>query len=399
MTIEDLKFLQTQKGQGLLHQYNDLSFMDLERLALSLIKKNMDHAPAIITTLELRKKAVLNFTKANEMFFTTEGLEQSSGERLARYVATRFKNTLDKNTKVVDLTSGIGGNAIFLARYFHTTAVDHNEIHLFCAEYNANVYGVKKNMKFVLDKSENNIADYQAFFLDPQRTRKGTTKTRSITNSSPRIDVLLPKIMEISENICLKISPAFDYEEIKKLPDAPEIEIISYKNTNIAAFLWFGKFAIVKRRATCFFEDEIISLTNQEKIETIPIVLKPLQYIYEPNNAIIKAHLIDEIANKNFLQKLHPKIALLTSNKLVNNKNKKLFRSFKVLGSEKFSAKSLKNYLNIKGITRANIIARGLPMTAEDIRKKLKLKEGGDHTIIATSLSDEKKYYFFTENV
>ncbi|TSC95378.1 MAG: hypothetical protein Athens101410_628 [Parcubacteria group bacterium Athens1014_10] len=80
------------------------------------------------------------------------------------------------------------------------------------------------------------------------------------------------------------------------LPEAIEIEIISEDNICEMVLLWFGKFKTCDRRATCFIKDKVFSYTNRQPKENIKILDYPLSYLYESNKAIIKAHLIDEVA-------------------------------------------------------------------------------------------------------
>ncbi len=396
MTLKSLKLLHSSEGQELLAKYRDIPEKELWTLALSLNKKNIPEAAELVTMLKCRQKAQEKFSKAHDMFFTTEALEQASGESIAQYIAERFSQVLPRGSDIMDLTCGIGGNAIFLARYFQVKAVDHNEIHLTCAQYNSEVYGVSKSIEFILGRAEDNIQSTAAFFIDPQRTREGKTKTRFLTNSSPNILTLLPELLKVTQNICIKISPAFDYSELQELPMMPEVEIIFEKNTNKAALLWFGKFKTYERRATTLSPEQVVSFTNQQMTNEVPISTKPLAYIYEPNKSITKAHLVNEVANQYGLQKINSQIAFLTSNRLLKNVQD-IFRIFRVISVQPFSLKTLKHDLVDKGIERAHIIARRFPQTPDEMKAKLKLKEDQEHVVILTVLADEKRYFILAK--
>ncbi len=398
MTREALQFLYSHEGEQLLQKYKNKTIRELELLALTLSKKDVPHAADLVTLLKLRAKAQGKFSKAHQMFFTSEGLEQSSDEHIARYIARRFTKVVPSGSKVTDLTSGVGGNTIFLAEYYKVLAVDYNEVHVVCTRYNAEVYGTDKNIEFVIGKAEDTIHRSSAFLLDPQRIRTGKTKTRSLKNSSPNILRILPRITEITDNVCMKISPAFDYGELCELLGNYELEVISEKNVNKAALLWFGEFKSCDRRATILTGQQSISFAAQKNDKEVSIAPKPLKYIYEPNKAIIKSHLIGKVADKYKLRKINAQTAFLTSNQCLE-KVDDIFRIFEVIDFQSFSLKSLKKNLADRKISRAHIIVRRFPAKPEDIRKKLKLQEGGEYVIIITSLADEKHYFILTKGV
>lgn len=393
MHLEEINFLNSNQGEQLLSKYKDLSDEELYRLLMKTDKKIVPFISSIVTLIKLRNKASEKFCKNEEMFFTSVGLEQATNERISEHVSERFKG----KKKVIDLTCGIGGNLIFLAKKVEKIiAVDNNEINLKCATLNSKIYGVDKKIKFILgDAFDNIIEDADAFFIDPSREREGKTKTRSILNSEPNILKIIPEIFKVTKNLCVKISPAFDYKEINYLPEAPEIEIISEDNVCKVVLLWFGKFKTCDRRATCIIGNKIYSYINNPQKKIIKILVAPLTYLYEPNKAIIKAHLIEEVAQEFGFNKINQQTSYLTSENIINHK-KELFRIFKIISSNKFSLKKIKNELKEKNIERINIITKRFPQKPEDIYKKIKIKEGGNWFLIITVFADEKYHYLFT---
>jgi len=395
MDINSLKLLDSAKGHELLAKYSEHKDEALERLMFKAAPEERAIMRAVVTLLKLRRKAKDKFSRAEQMFFTPDGAEQSTGENIAKYIAERF----GKNKNIVDLTCSIGGNLIFLAEHNNLKAVDKNEANLFCAQKNAAVYGLANKIEFIFgDANENILSGADAFFLDPERAREGRTKTRSILNGSPNLFELIPKLLKVTPNIGIKISPAFDYAEISNLPEIPEIEIISEDNVCKVAMLWFGEFKTCARRATMFISGEIITYESGTEID-LKFSDKPLTYIYEPNKAIIKAHLINEISQKFSLHKLDPNIAYLTSDNLVSEK---IFRVMKVIEYGEYSLKKVQAMIKenkaIKDLKRANIISRAFPVKIEELYKKLKLKEGGDLFLIFTTIKD-KRYFILTNKI
>jgi len=385
MTLSALEYLSSKAGRELLDNYKDVNLKDLPSLVLKLSKNNVPFASETATLLKLRINSYGKYKKAGEMYFTADGLEQASGESISRYIADRFKEVI-KEGSVTDLTCGLGGNSIFLGKYFRVKAVDLDEVHLNCARLNSDLYGTSKNIEFIHGRAEDNIKKCQAFIIDPQRIRDGKTKTRSLLNSQPNIVEMLPAMLAITENICIKISPAFDYNEIKILPGDPEIEIISEDNVNKGAFLWFGKFKEAKRKATIIggevpisFDDKIVwkNLGNAESLS---------KYLYIPNKAIIKANLTEQVAAYFNLLKISDKNELMTSD-IRESFPDKIFRSFEVLDYSIFSMKKTKELIKRNHLDRCNIVARHFGTNPEELRKTLRLKEGGQHTLIFTDLA------------
>ncbi len=392
MTNLELDYLKSEAGKQAYKQHCLDSNPRLELLVL----KNQITNPffgALASLIKLRRAAKNKFAKSEEMFFTTLSLEQATSERIAKYIAKRFKS----NWTVTDLTCSLGGNAIFLAEQVKKViAVDLSEEKINCAKENALAYGVDKKIEFIVGDAFLNINNSEAFFLDPARDREGDTKTRSFLNSSPSLLDILPQLFAVTRNIAVKISPAFDYEELKTLPEEPEIEIISENNNCKVAMLWFGDFKTCKLRATGFKKEAFFSFINNEVVADFSLVKK---YLYEPNKAISKAHLIDEVASEFSLAKIDYNLSFLTSDKLVSESDTNIFRKFEVLHYDKFSLKQFKLFLKNRKIDRAEIIVKNFKMTADDLRKRLKIKEGGESVIILATLQNQEKVFILAKKV
>lgn len=393
MQIAEINFLNSPAGRELIKKYENLTEDDLYRALMKDPLSKNPYLSAAITLIKLRRRAEGKFSKSSEMFFTPLSLEQATGEQISKYIASRYGHP----EKIVDLTCSIGGNLIFLAAQAkETIAVDINSVNILCAEINAKLYQ-QENIKFICgDAFDNILSGADAFFIDPSRERSGKTKTRSILNCEPNLIKIVSEIFKVSHNLGVKISPAFDYQELGLLPEVPEIEIISEDNVVKVAMLWFGKFKTCARRATCFIGDKVYSYQESDEAKSTQMADKPLRYLYEPNKAISKAHLIEEVAHEFNLKKLNRHTSFLTSDELIKNK-REIFRIWRVLSCAKFSLKDIKNELKIRKIERINIITKRFPQLPTELYKKLKIKEGSEHFLIITALSDEKYYYILAE--
>lgn len=393
MTNLELDYLKSDAGQQAYKEH----CLDVDHRLELLVLKNQTTNPffgALASLIKLRRAAKNKFTKSEEMFFTSLSLEQATSERIAKYIAKRFKS----EWTVEDLTCSLGGNTIFLAdQVKKVIAVDLSEEKINCAKENAVVYDVDKKIEFIVGDAFLNIKNVDAFFIDPARDRDGDTKTRSFLNSSPSLLEILPQLFAITHNVAVKLSPAFDYEELKELPEEPEIEIISEDNSCKVAMLWFGDFKTANRRATGFRKEEFFSFTDEPN--SVADFSKVKKYLYEPNKAISKAHLIDEVALKFSLSKIDYNLSFLTSDELVSTDDKNIFRKFEVLHFDKFSLKQFQAFLKKQQIERAEIIVKHFKMTADEIRSRLKIKEGGESVIILTTLQNQEKVFILAKKV
>jgi hypothetical protein len=408
MTIADINFLQSADGQKLLKRYESSSEENLYRLLFKSVgRPEYEFLPGAVTLLKLRRQAAEKFILANKMFFTPLSLEQSTGEAISEHIARRFS----PDWKVMDLTCGLGGNLIPLAKHCRAAvAVDKLEINIACARANAAVYGVAGKIEFISGDALASLRpDIDAFFLDPARDREGKSKTRSIFNSEPALLRILPEIFKITHNVGVKISPAFDYKELEALPEEPEIEIISEDNNCKVAMLWFGELkTAVKRRATILVSgapskehhqgESSYSFIAAQPRSAVPITA-PQAYLYEPNKAIIKAHLVEEAAAAYGLAKINRQLSFLTGGELTGLDRPGIFRIFKINACRPFALKELKSYLKAEGIGRVNIITKRFPLLPEELYQKLKVKEGGNLFLIVTVLSNDERCYMLAERV
>ncbi len=387
MTVKDLDYFNSEEGRRDYEKYHVFPDTKLELLVLKLTETN-PYFGSLVSLIKWRRQAEGKFSKNEDMFFVGLGLEQSTSEIIARYLAQRFRT----DWQVIDLTCGIGANTVFLAEQVkEVIAIDLEAAKIWCAKQNADVYEVSNKIKFIVGDANDNIgAEADAFFLDPARDRAGATKTRSFLNSRPALLEILPKLLAVTKNVAIKISPAFDYQELKLLPEEPEVEIISEDNNCKVAMLWFGDLKTANRRATCFRKDKFFTIADSGAKALIGKVKK---YLYEPDKAISKAHLINELAASFDLVKIDSTLSYLSSDNLPANNWPKVLRQFEVLAQAEFSVKKLQKFLKEKNIIKAEIIIKNVKIKPEELRARLKIKEGGPLFIIVFEGANNQKSF------
>lgn len=387
----------------LLKEFSSLDEDERYKRIFKAEEKDRALISAVVWLLSLREKAKDKFREADKMFFTSLGLEQATDDVIASHIAKRFK----ADWQVADLGCGLGGNLLqFAKRCKKVIAVDVNEDNLFAAKLNVEEFGFGEKVEFV----NKNIDDFiplispktKAIFLDPARDRAGNTKTRSILNSSPKILEILPKLFQITKNIAIKISPAFDWQELELLPEMPEVEVISENNTCKVVMLWFGEFKRGGNKASCFRKDKNYTFTNYQEKDAIfldsdvqiAMASKVLEYICEPDKAISRSGLLEAYAGKYNLKRIAIGNSYLTG----SNKEMEAARVFAVKQIFQLSLKNLKQELKKLKIDRAEILAKNYIIKPEEIYKHLKLAEGGEYTLIF-AMVNKKKTAILTKRV
>lgn len=399
MTIEDLKFLSSHEGEELFNKLEAMTWPERHKFLFKTEASLRSKISAASSIIELREKAQDKFSLASKMFFTSLSLEQSSSEKISDYIASRF----NASGKVVDLGCGIGGNLLSLAKRCESlVALDENEIVLEMARLNSLVYKQEDKIEFLNLKVEDFIEsekmkNVSAVFLDPARDREGKTKTRSILNSRPNLLEILPVIFKTTENVAVKISPAFDWQEISLLPLEPEVEVISENNSCKMAILWFGDLKKSKKSLACFRKEGDYFFSSNENYGEFfaDIEFKIPKFLFEPDKAFIKSGLSEEWARKNNLKKIDSFGRYLSSDHKISGPGRILESIF----LKELSLRDLKKELSLLKIDRAEISAKNHFLKPDEIRKKLKIKEGGEHVIIMIETAKEEKKIFLGRKI
>jgi len=383
--IEDLNFLLSHKGQ---EKLKDLSLLDLSpHNVISIIQHlrrefRQNEVAALVETALLRKRAEEKFTNSHRMYFTSDALEQSTGEIISRHRAKRFSNY----TKVADLTCGIGGDLLGLAETVpHIIAGDRDEVRLNMAKANMEALGLSEKIEF-------HCADLRrpwpvdAVFLDPSR-RSGGKRIFNLEGLEPPFSELMT-LREHTPSMGIKIFPGINYEEI---PAGCEVEFISHNGLCKEGVLWFGdlrktlptEFSF-SRSVTILPED--IHIEEQE-VDPVPSG-EPLTYIYEPDPAIIRSHMVEWLAWELEARKLDNNIAYLTSDRFIKTPLARVWKIEKVMS---FNLKKINRSIAEHHIGHIVIKKRGLPVEPEEFQKKLKsVKCGKEGTLFLTRCMGRK---------
>ena len=235
-------------------------------------------------------------------------------------------------------------------------------------------------------------------FIDPARRDDAGNKVVSLKDCTPDVTILQEEMLSKADYVIIKLSPMLDWHRaISELSHVREVHIISVNNECKELLLVLSARNMGENlRIYCindaqsFVCDEMDMESSSVKIA--PSTLEEMLYLYEPNASLMKAGCFGVLSGRYDARMLSK-----NSNLFVSQAPIEAFqgRSFRIIAVSSFNKKELKRHLS--GITKANIATRNFPLSVAELRKRLKLKDGGETYIFATTLSDESHVLVITE--
>ncbi|WP_374193019.1 methyltransferase domain-containing protein [Streptomyces sp. AV19] len=331
---------------------------------------------AALGQARLRQRAVAKFgaEDAYRMFFTPHGVEQATRASVAAYRAERFAALGVR--RLADLCCGNGGDAIALARAgISVLAVDRDPLTCEVARANAAALGLSDLIEVrCADVAEVDTDGYDAVFVDPAR-RGGRGRIFDPEAYSPPLSWAVGAARK-APHAALKIAPGVPHEAV---PEDAEAEWISDGGDVKEAVLWFGT-SPGTRRATLLPGPR--SLTGAGLPD--PAVRPVGRYLYEPDGAVIRAHLVADVAEQVAGGLIDETIAYVTSDELRPTAYAAAYEITDVLP---FNVKRLRALVRERGIGVAVIKKRGSAVEPEELRKKLKLEGVNSCVIVLTRVA------------
>jgi hypothetical protein len=353
---------------------------DVVRMVSDLRKAG--HSPglvaAVLTQSRLRAKARSKFGDfAGRMLFTEAGLEQATRLRVAALHAGRFVEA--GVTRVADLGSGIGGDAMAMAAMDLTvTAVDTDEITATVASYNLAPFPSAEVVH--ADAEHFDLSGFDGAWFDPARRTAGHTNTSRLTQPedySPSLDY----VFGLGETLPLgvKLGPGHDRDHI---PQAAEAQWISVDGNVVEMSLWFGRLARdgIRRSALLLTQDGTHELNAPADTEDAPVGALG-DYLYEPDGSVIRARLIGDLARTLDGRMLSDGIAYITADTAIPTPFATAFRVIEVLPSDE---RKLRQVLQERRIGTLEIKKRGVDIDPAALRTRLRPKGPGSATIVVT---------------
>lgn len=314
-------------------------------------------------------------------------IEQTSSEKTAEH-----KATLVTGNSLIDLTGGFGVDDYYFSKKIETIVhCEMNEELSKIVLHNYNQLKSKNIECHVGDSAEtlkklNKKFDW--IYIDPSRRNDAKGKVFMLKDCLPNVPELLDFYFEFTENIMIKTAPILDISAaILELKNISAIHIVALEN-EVKELLF-----ILKKQQESKIEINTSNLLKNKKEEfnfliksntQTPNFSSPKKYIFEPNAAIMKSGGFDEVAIQFGIEKLHQHSHLYTSSDIVDFPG----RVFEVQKSFEYNKANMKSFFENK---KSNITTRNFPETVESIRKKWKIKDGGDlYTFFTTDVNNSK---------
>jgi SAM-dependent methyltransferase len=336
-------------------------------------------ATAALTQAVLRRSAVTKFgSDAQRMLFTRAGLEQATRGVVAARRAKRLAS--HGATDVVDLGCGIGSDALAFARAgLRVLAVDRDPATVAVALANASALGLADQVTVLAaDAMTVPLDDAAAVFCDPARRTIGGRRVFDPSQYSPPWDFVssLPSRVPLT---VLKLAPGIDHS---LLPEGCEAEWVSVRGEVVEATCWCGPLAEVPRRATLVDgTGAVAGLTGSGRAEG---GLGPLRkYLYDPDGAVVRAHLVAELATELAGTLADPTISYIYADEPVATP---FARRYRVVERLPIAVKRLRAALRCHGIGNLTILKRGSALDVEWLRHQLRLDGETSAALVLTRI-------------
>lgn len=363
---------------------------DVAKMALSKNPFEEIDFKDILNQISAKSKAELKlplwFNSTNIIYPSKVSVEQTSSEITAKY-----KASLVSGDSLIDLSGGFGVDDYYFSKSFKT--VVHCEMQEELSEIVAHNFRAlnAKNIETKFGDSTAILKEikqvWDCIYVDPSRRNDSKGKVFMLSDCSPNVSDLLPLYLSHSKIILLKAAPILDISAaLQELIYVKEIHLVAVNNEMKEILFLVEKGFRDEPTVICvnFNKLEIQKNLFQFNLEFEPKYALPEQFLYEPNSAIMKSGAFNELCQQLNIAKLHQHSHLYTSEIQIAFPG----RSFKIESVLEYNKAGISKVSSLK---KANITTRNFPMTVEDIRKKLKVKDGGDfYCFFTTNLNNEK---------
>lgn len=340
----------------------------------------------------LRIKAKEKFSQAPLMCFTQRGLEQATCESIAEY---KMQN-LTAHSKVLMLCAGVGGELIAAGKKTsHITAIEMDPEIMDMVQYNAN----KLLPSHCIDFHTMLVEDYvptqedDAFthiFIDPDR--RDDKRRVSLHAYHPNIIPLLPILLRIAPLCYCKVAPGIPHEELLELPHLSTVEYIEDAKGLKECLLHFVRNPVDSVQVLCTNVDNAtssLSFPFTKEAYTSHVVQREYKYLFEPSPALIRSGAIAFFYRDHGLVQKENSCAYGYTDH-VHADAKQWGTFFHIQATIPYSKKNFHTYIKTHAITSCIIKKRYFPMEPQELRKLIKIPEGGNDIFVATTIRERR---------
>ena len=351
---------------------------------------NMRTAVTQIEGWQLAKSKLPAWSATDGVIYPVRlSMEQCSSEETARY-----KASLIKGKCIADLTGGFGIDCSYMAEKMKRGIyIERNSELCNIAAHNFALLGLP-HIEIRNGNSEEilpTLPHCDWIFIDPARRDGAGRKVVALSDCEPDVSALCDTLLERADNVMIKCSPMLDITAASRtLRNVKEVHVVAVNNECKELLIILSQqeqeTTVICVNITGAGRQHFSYNQKEESTSCVPIAKRLGNYLYEPNAAIQKAGASSTLARHYNIEKLHPNSQLYTSENFVEEFPGRKFRIEAVGGFSKNDIKSLQN-----SVQQANITVRNFPETADALRRRLKVADGGETYIFATTLADNKK--------
>ncbi|MGC5021762.1 THUMP-like domain-containing protein [Micromonospora sp. DT47] len=382
MNPDQLAALRTPEGSAALAAATALAGGDPLTAAAALRSTGVPAglASAALTQAELRRRAVGKFgPSAAGLFLTRAGLEQATRRVVADRRAARLRAAGVRT--LADLGCGLGADALAAARAgIRVYGVEADPVTAAMAAANAEAAGLAELFTVECgDATAFDVTKVDGVFCDPARRKAGTGRRIFDPNAySPPWDFVTGLAERVPYTV-VKVAPGIEHALI---PAGAEAEWVSADGDLVEAALWCGRLAEVPRRSTVLRGDTVHSLTGSGDVEAR--VGPTRSFLYDPDPAVVRAHLVAELADDLGATIADPSIAYLYADTPTATP---FARCLEITDVLPFSLKRLRALLRERRVGRVEILKRGSALEPEKLRRDLRLAGDAAASLVLTRVA------------
>ena len=370
---------------------------DVPTLALKKVPVGTDVSLALrqIEARQLLRKKVPLWSENEDLLFPAHlSIEQCSSEASAQY-----KAGLLQGQTFADLTGGLGVDTYFIAQQFQQADYVEQQTEL-CDLAMHNFEVLKANVKVWNESAEDYLKHCEpkdCIFIDPARRDVYGRKTVSIADCTPDVSTLQDELLQKAQKVMIKLSPMLDISKaLEELRHVKEVHVVAVANEckELVFILERGyqsepQFVCVNLMTS---QPEVCFTQEEERQCPSRLADSVLNYLYEPNPAVMKAGCFKLLTKRFDVCKLHKNSNLYTSNRLIPDFPGRIFEVEDWAPYNKKAKQTL-----LQGVEKASIAVRNFPLSVAELRRVLKIKDGDIVYLFATTLKGEERVIIRTK--
>jgi len=326
-----------------------------------------------MTLVACRRKAAGKYADSANLWFDRVGMEQGTHEAIARHKAQRFSGT------VWDLCSGIGADSAAIARTCEVIGVDLNPANALRASWNAQVWGSRPNF-IIADVMQLSLGD-PLVHIDPDRRQTGGKRGVKIEDYHPGPEFL--SSLTTGRGGAIKLSPAANFGG--KFDDS-EIELVSWKGECKEATVWFGELAgEAPYRATILPANATLA---GDPLEHLAAVTPLESYLYDPDPAVVRAGLVDLLAETEGFGRLDSSEEYLSNDNPIESP---FVERFRVVADLPNQPRAIRDFFRNSHYGQLEIKCRHIPLDVEKLRREIPLPGDNPGVLIMARLQGKSR--------